>query len=142
MNSKLTANEIMQLKTAKEVSKNLMLSCASYLIDIYEHSIYKNEIKFYNYQFSNIANSFDFIIYSYDEGFKNSLLNYSIFELYTVLKANYTIIELNSMFNGFTDTIELNVNLKESNNIDEAITFIRKQFGKMQNKIKKQPQKI
>lgn len=119
MQRKLIAREIEKLKQAKEVSKTIMLEASNYLINIFENAIDRNEIDFYNYQFSSLANMFDFVIYSFSESNSNSILSYTVFEISTVIKGNdYNIIEFSSVINSISDTIELDVNEIESYNID------------------------
>ena len=129
MQRKLTAREIEKLKQAKEVSKTIMLEASNYLINIFENAIDRNEIDFYNYQFSSLANMFDFVIYSFSESNSNSILSYTVFEISTVIKGNdYSIIEFSSVINSISDTIELDVNEIESYNIDYALSLIDMQF--------------
>lgn len=129
MQRKLTAREIEKLKQAKEVSKTIMLEASNYLINIFENAIDRNEIDFYNYQFSSLANMFDFVIYSFSESNSNSILSYTVFEISTVIKGNdYNIIEFSSVINSISDTIELDVNEIESYNIDYALQLIDMQF--------------
>ncbi|MGB3901824.1 MAG: hypothetical protein WBH72_07870 [Bacteroidales bacterium] len=133
MQRKLTAREIEKLKQAKEVSKTIMLEASNYLINIFENAIDRNEIDFYNYQFSSLANTFDFVIYSFNEIDSNSILSYTVFEISTVIKGNdYNIIEFSSVINSISDTIELDVNEIESYNIDYALQLIDMQFKEMQ----------
>lgn len=133
MQRKLTAREIEKLKQAKEVSKTIMLEASNYLINIFENAIDRNEIDFYNYQFSSLANTFDFVIYSFNEIDSNSILSYTVFEISTVIKGNdYNIIEFSSVINSISDTIELDVNEIESYNIDYALRLIDMQFKEMQ----------
>ena len=133
MQRKLTAREIEKLKQAKEVSKTIMLEASNYLINIFENAIDRNEIDFYNYQFSSLANIFDFVIYSFSESNSNSILSYTVFEISTVIKGNdYNIIEFSSVINSISDTIELDVNEIESYNIDYALQLIDMQLGKIQ----------
>ena len=121
MQRKLIAREIEKLKQAKEVSKTIMLEASNYLINIFENAIDRNEIDFYNYQFSSLANMFDFVIYSFSESNSNSILSYTVFEISTVIKGNdYNIIEFSSVINSISDTIELDVNEIESYNIDQT----------------------
>lgn len=138
MQRKLTAREIEKLKQAKEVSKTIMLEASNYLINIFENAIDRNEIDFYNYQFSSLANTFDFVIYSFNESNSNSILSYTVFEISTVIKGNdYSIIEFSSVINSISDTIELDVNEIESYNIDYALQLIDMQFKEMQMASKK-----
>lgn len=138
MQRKLTAREIEKLKQAKEVSKTIMLEASNYLINIFENAIDRNEIDFYNYQFSSLANMFDFVIYSFNEIDSNSILSYTVFEISTVIKGNdYSIIEFSSVINSISDTIELDVNEIESYNIDYALQLIDMQFKEMQMASKK-----
>lgn len=138
MQRKLTAREIEKLKQAKEVSKTIMLEASNYLINIFENAIDRNEIDFYNYQFSSLANTFDFVIYSFNEIDSNSILSYTVFEISTVIKGNdYSIIEFSSVINSISDTIELDVNEIESYNIDYALQLIDMQFKEMQMASKK-----
>lgn len=138
MQRKLTAREIEKLKQAKEVSKTIMLEASNYLINIFENAIDRNEIDFYNYQFSSLANMFDFVIYSFSESNSNSILSYTVFEISTVIKGNdYNIIEFSSVINSISDTIELDVNEIESYNIDYALQLIDMQFKEMQMASKK-----
>lgn len=133
MQRKLTAREIEKLKQAKEVSKTIMLEASNYLINIFENAIDRNEIDFYNYQFSSLANTFDFVIYSFNEIDSNSILSYTVFEISTVIKgSDYNIIEFSSVINSISDTIELDVNEIESYNIDYALQLIDMQFKEMQ----------
>ncbi len=133
MQRKLTAREIEKLKQAKEVSKTIMLEASNYLINIFENAIDRNEIDFYNYQFSSLANTFDFVIYSFNEIDSNSILSYTVFEISTVIKGNdYNIIEFSSVINSISDTIELDVNEIETYNIDYALSLIDMQLGKIQ----------
>ncbi len=138
MQRKLIAREIEKLKQAKEVSKTIMLEASNYLINIFENAIDRNEIDFYNYQFSSLANMFDFVIYSFSESNSNSILSYTVFEISTVIKGNdYNIIEFSSVINSISDTIELDVNEIESYNIDYALQLIDMQFKEMQMASKK-----
>ena len=138
MQRKLTAREIEKLKQAKKVSKTIMLEASNYLINIFENAIDRNEIDFYNYQFSSLANMFDFVIYSFSESNSNSILSYTVFEISTVIKGNdYNIIEFSSVINSISDTIELDVNEIESYNIDYALQLIDMQFKEMQMASKK-----
>lgn len=138
MQRKLTAREIEKLKQAKEVSKTIMLEASNYLINIFENAIDRNEIDFYNYQFSSLANMFDFVIYSFSESNSNSILSYTVFEISTVLKgSDYSIIEFSSVINSISDMIELDVNEIESYNIDYALQLIDMQFKEMQMASKK-----
>jgi len=138
MQRKLTAREIEKLKQAKEVSKTIMLEASNYLINIFENAIDRNEIDFYNYQFSSLANMFDFVIYSFSESNSNSILSYTVFEISTVLKGNdYNIIEFSSVINSISDTIELDVNEIESYNIDYALQLIDMQFKEIRMASKK-----
>lgn len=138
MQRKLTAREIEKLKQAKEVSKTIMLEASNYLINIFENAIDRNEIDFYNYQFSSLANMFDFVIYSFSESNSNSILSYTVFEISTVIKGNdYNIIEFSSVINSISDTIELDVNEIESYNIDYALQLIDMQFKEIRMASKK-----
>lgn len=138
MQRKLTAREIEKLKQAKEVSKTIMLEASNYLINIFENAIDRNEIDFYNYQFSSLANMFDFVIYSFSESNSNSILSYTVFEISTVIKGNdYSIIEFSSVINSISDTIELDVNEIESYNIDYALQLIDMQFKEIRMASKK-----
>jgi hypothetical protein len=138
MQRKLIAREIEKLKQAKKVSKTIMLEASNYLINIFENAIDRNEIDFYNYQFSSLANMFDFVIYSFSESNSNSILSYTVFEISTVIKGNdYNIIEFSSVINSISDTIELDVNEIESYNIDYALQLIDMQFKEMQMASKK-----
>lgn len=138
MQRKLTAREIEKLKQAKEVSKTIMLEASNYLINIFENAIDRNEIDFYNYQFSSLANMFDFVIYSFSESNSNSILSYTVFEISTVIKGNdYNIIEFSSVINSISDTIELDVNEIESYNIDYALSLIDMQFKEIRMASKK-----
>jgi len=138
MQRKLTAREIEKLKQAKEVSKTIMLEASNYLINIFENAIDSNEIDFYNYQFSSLANMFDFVIYSFSESNSNSILSYTVFEISTVIKGNdYNIIEFSSVINSISDTIELDVNEIESYNIDYALQLIDMQFKEIRMASKK-----
>ncbi len=138
MQRKLTAREIEKLKQAKEVSKTIMLEASNYLINIFENAIDRNEIDFYNYQFSSLANIFDFVIYSFSESNSNSILSYTVFEISTVIKGNdYNIIEFSSVINSISDTIELDVNEIESYNIDYALQLIDMQFKEIRMASKK-----
>jgi len=138
MQRKLTAREIEKLKQAKEVSKTIMLEASNYLINIFENAIDRNEIDFYNYQFSSLANMFDFVIYSFSESNSNSILSYTVFEISTVIKGNdYSIIEFSSVINSISDTIELDVNEIESYNIDYALSLIDMQFKEIRMASKK-----
>lgn len=138
MQRKLTAREIEKLKQAKEVSKTIMLEASNYLINIFENAIDRNEIDFYNYQFSSLANTFDFVIYSFNEIDSNSILSYTVFEISTVIKGNdYNIIEFSSVINSISDTIELDVNEIESYNIDYALQLIDMQFKEIRMASKK-----
>ncbi len=138
MQRKLTAREIEKLKQAKEVSKTIMLEASNYLINIFENAIDRNEIDFYNYQFSSLANMFDFVIYSFSESNSNSILSYTVFEISTVLKgSDYSIIEFSSVINSISDMIELDVNEIETYNIDYALSLIDMQLGKIQKASKK-----
>lgn len=138
MQRKLTAREIEKLKQAKEVSKTIMLEASNYLINIFENAIDRNEIDFYNYQFSSLANIFDFVIYSFSESNSNSILSYTVFEISTVIKGNdYNIIEFSSVINSISDTIELDVNEIESYNIDYALSLIDMQFKEIRMASKK-----
>lgn len=138
MQRKLTAREIEKLKQAKEVSKTIMLEASNYLINIFENAIDRNEIDFYNYQFSSLANMFDFVIYSFSESNSNSILSYAVFEISTVIKGNdYNIIEFSSVINSISDTIELDVNEIESYNIDYALQLIDMQFKEIRMASKK-----
>ena len=133
MQRKLTAREIEKLKQAKEVSKTIMLEASNYLINIFENAIGRNEIDFYNYQFSSLANMFDFVIYSFSESNSNSILSYTVFEISAVIKGNdYSIIEFSSVINSISDMIELDVNEIETYNIDYALSLIDMQLGKIQ----------
>jgi len=135
---KLIAREIEKLKQAKEVSKTIMLEASNYLINIFENAIDRNEIDFYNYQFSSLANMFDFVIYSFSESNSNSILSYTVFEISTVIKGNdYNIIEFSSVINSISDTIELDVNEIESYNIDYALQLIDMQFKEIRMASKK-----
>ena len=123
---------------AKEVSKTIMLEASNYLINIFENAIDRNEIDFYNYQFSSLANMFDFVIYSFSESNSNSILSYTVFEISTVIKGNdYNIIEFSSVINSISDTIELDVNEIESYNIDYALQLIDMQFKEIRMASKK-----
>lgn len=138
MQRKLIAREIEKLKQAKEVSKTIMLEASNYLINIFENAIDRNEIDFYNYQFSSLANMFDFVIYSFSESNSNSILSYTVFEISTVIKGNdYSIIEFSSVINSISDTIELDVNEIESYNIDYALQLIDMQFKEIRMASKK-----
>ena len=138
MQRKLTAREIEKLKQAKEVSKTIMLEASNYLINIFENAIDRNEIDFYNYQFSSLANMFDFVIYSFNESNSNSILSYTVFEISTVIKGNdYSIIEFSSVINSISDTIELDVNEIETYNIDYALSLIDMQFKEIRMASKK-----
>jgi|GEM_PF-3422651 len=138
MQRKLIAREIEKLKQAKEVSKTIMLEASNYLINIFENAIDRNEIDFYNYQFSSLANMFDFVIYSFSESNSNSILSYTVFEISTVIKGNdYNIIEFSSVINSISDTIELDVNEIESYNIDYALQLIDMQFKEIRMASKK-----
>lgn len=138
MQRKLTAREIEKLKQAKKVSKTIMLEASNYLINIFENAIDRNEIDFYNYQFSSLANMFDFVIYSFSESNSNSILSYTVFEISTVIKGNdYNIIEFSSVINSISDTIELDVNEIESYNIDYALQLIDMQFKEIRMASKK-----
>jgi len=138
MQRKLIAREIEKLKQAKEVSKTIMLEASNYLINIFENAIDSNEIDFYNYQFSSLANMFDFVIYSFSESNSNSILSYTVFEISTVIKGNdYNIIEFSSVINSISDTIELDVNEIESYNIDYALQLIDMQFKEIRMASKK-----
>lgn len=138
MQRKLTAREIEKLKQAKEVSKTIMLEASNYLINIFENAIDRNEIDFYNYQFSSLANMFDFVIYSFSESNSNSILSYTVFEISTVLKgSDYSIIEFSSVINSISDMIELDVNEIESYNIDYALQLIDMQFKEIRMASKK-----
>lgn len=138
MQRKLIAREIEKLKQAKEVSKTIMLEASNYLINIFENAIDRNEIDFYNYQFSSLANMFDFVIYSFSESNSNSILSYTVFEISTVLKgSDYSIIEFSSVINSISDTIELDVNEIESYNIDYALSLIDMQFKEIRMASKK-----
>jgi len=138
MQRKLIAREIEKLKQAKEVSKTIMLEASNYLINIFENAIDSNEIDFYNYQFSSLANMFDFVIYSFSESNSNSILSYTVFEISTVIKGNdYSIIEFSSVINSISDTIELDVNEIESYNIDYALQLIDMQFKEIRMASKK-----
>jgi len=138
MQRKLIAREIEKLKQAKEVSKTIMLEASNYLINIFENAIDRKEIDFYNYQFSSLANMFDFVIYSFSESNSNSILSYTVFEISTVIKGNdYNIIEFSSVINSISDTIELDVNEIESYNIDYALQLIDMQFKEIRMASKK-----
>jgi hypothetical protein len=138
MQRKLIAREIEKLKQAKKVSKTIMLEASNYLINIFENAIDRNEIDFYNYQFSSLANMFDFVIYSFSESNSNSILSYTVFEISTVIKGNdYNIIEFSSVINSISDTIELDVNEIESYNIDYALQLIDMQFKEIRMASKK-----